>query len=449
MVYDIFKLHDKDVDRNPNSWIEIQGKFLVKIMHSLVETIIDETNATQNQISSKISLKLKCGRSTIEKKISYIRRKTINWVPLCLIIELLNFLEKNERNEWKKYILADIEYMKTNSSKCNVIKTINHNTKELAKILGAHVADGYLQIYTNKRGSKNYIIKIVDFDIQAIKKLNFWFKTVFGIESKAIYSKKDNAWVIYYPSKIIARYFTKIFGIPSGKKSYSIEMPRILLKDSLDIQKEFLKGYLTFDGGVKLSGYIGFSTMSNKLRTSLENIIKKLGIYYSLNKSKKDAYVFEMSVDSNCLDLIEEGTEKWYKIYDIINGFKQKAESEHHAINILKYIYRTKGANKTNLQNIYNSIKLLKKCNINQLLNTINLNETKVAKTTLYKYLKILLQTKIIKKEYFVVLTKKNGFKTTTYSYNNKTKEWKVPSRPWIIFPRHINNEKNICRLNQ
>lgn len=397
-MINLFNLHSKEDTPNSWIWISLDSHLIKKIYSSLLK------NSTQNQIGKKISEKLNAGYSTVVKHLIRIKKTKKNLqIPLPIIIELNNLSNK----DYSIKLLNSIYYLYSINYNSQRIKPVHNINPMLSKIIGAHVSDGYLQKY-----KKSYSWKVCEGKKDIVCRLALWIKNAFGLKTRVWHSKRDNMWVCSTKNKIFCRFIEKIIGISPGKKSHIVKEPDIIKKSNLKIRYAFLSGMLSFDGCVKTNGIVSLTSMSKNIIKSAEEIFKKNDIKTNVyNNKKKKSWIIETSLSRNIknhqklLTFFEQDTYKY-------NRLKFFISSKTYSIEELVHIFPEEKKSKTSLKKVYNCAKKLKKFQINDLT-----AKTPVSKTTLYKYLYILNKSRILKSENKQIITNKNAFFKTTYTF--------------------------------
>ena len=91
------------------------------------------------------------------------------------------------------------------------------------------------------------------------------------------YNHGGPTWCIEKRSKALHRFFTKIFGLPSGKKSEKAHIPKIVKKATNREKVAFLSGLIDSDIG-KHGGGMGCTFRSKKIVNDLIELLSDLGI---------------------------------------------------------------------------------------------------------------------------------------------------------------------------
>ncbi len=164
--FDLFKLHDKKVDISPKSWICFKGKNLRKSFMGLFNQIIEEKQLSKKELSRIIKNRLKCSLGPIEE-IIYNDRE---WIPIPLFEMVISLCKAPK---YFNLINENVEYIKCNSNKSKPIKAVKTINIDLAKICGAHAADGNI---CNRIGIEIKDSKIKEDLIKILKNNNYEFK---------------------------------------------------------------------------------------------------------------------------------------------------------------------------------------------------------------------------------------------------------------------------------
>ena len=84
--------------------------------------------------------------------------------------------------------------------------------------------------------------------------------------------------VLKFESKAIWLLFTRVFGIPSGKKSDHVSVPQIILRSQdLECKKQFINGLFLGDGGTS-GKRISFTFSNEKLCKEVKRLLNQFGI---------------------------------------------------------------------------------------------------------------------------------------------------------------------------
>ena len=283
-------------DLHPRSWVCIKGCTTKKIIRELKNDALLEKNCSREKLNRNIANALHCSVSTI-RQILEIKRE---FYPIPVILELLKFTNNKQKflQEFKK-----IDSLKINSASANPVKATYIVNENLAKILGAFMADGslsaqhiiassksknlkiikeklkkigihysqgkapsrrqyYISIQLNKNNLQNfnqllrqskflnqshYNIELTDEYKDNVKAFIRWIQKEFKINPTSI-RKRGNAWRVTFSNKILARYLMRFFDVTPGSKTFDAFEPVSIKKSSLKIRQAFSQGVLMFDG---------------------------------------------------------------------------------------------------------------------------------------------------------------------------------------------------------
>lgn len=174
-------------------------------------------------------------------------------------------------------------------------------TKEISEIAGFFAADGsmqkkYICFWGNPIEDKEYYDNV----------LKDLFRKSFRIEVNPHEKKSNGVYGFYVCKRTVINFFNENLGFEPGSKTYKVEVPKIILENkNPEIQKAFLRGYASGDGGLnfyrKTGNYCKFkkkfhyyprfsiSSVSEKVIEQLREITEKNGIEccVSLKKNLK------------------------------------------------------------------------------------------------------------------------------------------------------------------
>jgi len=393
MEFDLFKLHVVDEDIGPRSYIKVYGKYLFNQINKIIEDILKK-NDKITYLSRRIAKKLDCHTDTVLKML--ISKSSGNWISLPVILELLNEWKikcnKSEENinEIKQKLQSSFEKLGCGSKERNEVKAVKHLNVNLAKIAGAHMADGHLCKEKTFRGY-SYKIMIIDEYKCNIEAFSRWIKEVLGINVK-IKKAQSNAWGMVVRNKIVGRYLKIFFGFPAGVKTY-YNLPKIIENSSREIKRAFVIGLLSFDGCVETDKTVSYGIANETLRNQIASILKEFNLHTKLQKKVGFYHLRTAVLNKNnirkWMDFFEPNTEKWFKLKDMVEGFNTKVVSYDEAMYVLNKIY--KNGMKTNIPKIVSILKELKVCD-----KYVLADKLKIAVSTLYRYIHILESANIL-----------------------------------------------------
>jgi hypothetical protein len=340
LKFDLFDLHVIEEDNRPKSWICANGKKLQFLLNQTINEIISKGKKSRRELAKMIANELDCNLYTV---YNYLRGKR-KFIPLILILKILeiykNFCNKtiNDINYLKEEFQEKIELLKNNTSISIPIKATKKLTTNLARIAGAHAADGNMTLivtfssktkgklinfknllkrkfsnkiidrYTKIKKARNgyafYLLlnseenaelsnilidKKINDSIKMLRGINItivdeykenlkyfvdWIKECFNLESKIEKLKNQNAWYVKISNKIIGRYFNLFLEFPYGKKYEIVKEPEIIKNAPYNYRKAFVQSVIMFDGSVSIDGRIEVASKSKYLLGSVKEIIK-------------------------------------------------------------------------------------------------------------------------------------------------------------------------------
>ncbi len=429
---DLFKLHDeKDL---PKGFVVAKGKNfkeeIERMIHEIEKLGITKTRLVKH-IMNKLGISIVTAERLIysERKCEYIKRE---WFPIAFIEEITR-LSGND-NYYK--IQDKIEYIRIGNSASKPLKPAIYLTETLCKIAGAHAADGTL--FSNKQ--HGILIRLCDQHESAVRAYSKWILDTFNLELRVYKSKfAKEMWEVAFSNKIIGRYLNKFFGFRYGCKTYDVKEPEIIKNTPLKCRKAFALGFLTFESGIGMKNQIELCIRSRQMRDDIFEILTKSSI--NVVKMEKQSYGMtwrlwskKLSEDEaiEWLEFFEQGTEKWFKLYEYINGFQGKINNFEDATKIFSEIFPLQPASKTSILEV---LSILKRKGITWRYDIEN--ETKLKSKwahSISHYISILKEANVIsvKKERF---GKKKSFGTIVrdvYTYNPNIQSWNVPYRSWL-----------------
>ncbi len=405
-IFNLFKLDGK-TSKSPNSWLWCTFKS---------DRLRDEYNKrlkldNQSDISKILAKNLYCGKSTIERHLTKLKKSDKSCsLPIKVVDALGEFLCK-EDNNLKKMINENIGILFFKNRLTKPVNAIKNMSLELAEFIGAFVADGYFC------GSSNYYyIKITEGHEEPLKYIQEKISKLFNFKTRIIYVEEEHCWNLWIKNKVICRYFERIFGFIPGKKAATVSMPKIIRKSKFSVQKAFVRGVFSFDGTIKTTGNAAFTTRSYPLMQDITKVLRKDKISFKISYNKnKDAWCLESSCGRD-----KKALKKW-KGYFLGCTLKHKrilfflGELKIVNFNELEKLFPIHHHNKIRFIEIYNTIKHLKRAEIKEIVKELKIKNVDIAITTFYKYLYILYYADLIGKEFKTIKTNKNGYKTVTY----------------------------------
>lgn len=397
-------------DKHPRTWICLKGSRLGHILKELENNALKNQKWSKNQLNKKLVNQLNCAVNTIGMTL----REKREFYPIPIIEALLRF-SKNKR-KFLREITDNIEYLKVNSASAKPVKAVNKLNKNLAKILGAFMADGslsvqiiiassqpknlskakyeliklqipyssgnapsrkqhYISIQVNRSNFKilnklifsfhfliqtHYNIELVDEYKDNVETFIKWIKEEFNIKPTNFY-KKRNAWRVIFSNKILARYLICFFDVIPGPKTYDAHEPEIIKKSGLATRKEFAKGALMFDGCVSMNKKVLFSTKSEKFLSSIVDIWTrdrvKFGTSFNQKRKEYNLYTKTENEKKRLLKYFEPKTPKWKLLQWLSGDLNQasllKNKSRFSLDRVLKILHRIKSCDAIFLKNYF------------------------------------------------------------------------------------------------
>ena len=406
--FDLFKLSTEE-DKHPRNWIGIKGEEIRKIINKIEEEIIKNQEYTREKLSRKLSKTFNCSCGVFKR----ILRGQTDYFPISFIKELVN-ISGNDR--YLKEIHSKIEFLKVNSASSKEIIAVKRLDRNLAKIIGAFMADGSLTVTIifaskckkafhkiesdleksninynewncksrkeynigttisnknqdtiNKLMRKNnkilniqshYNLEITDEHKSNIEAFREWMLDLFNILPTSFREKKG-AWRLIYSNKIIARYFMCFFDVIPGPKTYTAFEPLIIKNSTFEKRKLFARGVLMFDGSFTSAGKLSFSTKSRYLFESIKEILNEdnIKIGTTSNRGSYIIFTYEKASKGKFLFYFEKRTIKWIKIKDFL-------ETKNQSIGELNTRYKIYPLNKVTFERLYNLLRRIKSCDL-------------------------------------------------------------------------------------
>lgn len=153
--------------------------------------------------------------------------------------------------------------------KSKTIKVPNSINEELAYLAGAIISDGHL--------SENSV------DVACYNN-GFASAVKHAFENNLkLCESYYNGNRVYLSNKFAPFFFSKVFGIPYGKKTNIVKIPEIIFKSNNIVVASFIKGL--FDGDGTCSSGVSYKTNSKELAEGLSYLLARLGIYSYLRKN--------------------------------------------------------------------------------------------------------------------------------------------------------------------
>ncbi|MBU2476639.1 hypothetical protein KKG83_04165 [Candidatus Micrarchaeota archaeon] len=282
MRFNLLDLHYSDEDLNLRQCLRaysIIPKYCEKPEQKNFEAL--KINFQLKKINKK--LRKEIGVNWIEKWAKLIPYKlsknTIkDWIlgrvsiPLIAITVLKEFNCEKEIEEIKK----NLKYI--SSTTRGVIRLPDKMHSDVFYLAGLLLGDGCFPIIKRK-GENNFDYKVSYF----CGSKDFIFRTITPLIKEMFEIKEihpifyHQAWQLTIRNKAVFRFFTRIIGLPSGKKSIKAHIPDTIKNLKPNDSVPFFAGLIDSDIG-KHGNSIGCTFRSEKLVNDLVELLNKLGI---------------------------------------------------------------------------------------------------------------------------------------------------------------------------
>ena len=493
-MIDLFKLQDNTEDRGAYSWIVVDGPKVFFNFRLLVNKITEKSNCSIKSLSGKISERIGCSTSML---YDILNGKT-KWLSLRLIDEFLTILREFNENQKatkiKNEFLNSIGFLKSAPRSPVKIKAVKKLSPELAELCGIHAADGSLNLQisiealrrerinkvkrelnnrfpklkisrpfkrenkyriffnvTNETQTKifeflnghdinfslGYRLEFVDSDKRSMEYLKKLIFTLFGYHIKIETKKKEKGgyYYVHFSNKILGRYLKNIFDFPVGKKSSTVNVPKLIKNASFSIQRAFVRGLIQFDGSVRMNGNVALSTNSKQLLNFVLSTFKKDKLEGNIweSKNRKGELGFESPPAKKWLTYFIKGTQKYRRLYEHIYGFRGKAKSPKQAMKIFEKTFPSNSRSFLTFPQLIKTAKKLGEFTRYQILNKVKsdcISERSRSLPAKYKSLSVkldILEKANIIKVNPVEMPERFKRKSDKIVFNNKFREWKLP----------------------
>lgn len=397
--FDLFRLYVPNEDRGARSFILVKGKNLYKTINPIIKEILNKNVRGINSLSKILADKLNINLTTVLKMLRYSSKG--RWVSIAVLESLLlvwkETCNKSNLDLLKARLDLQMKFDILGSGSKHVIevKVVRYLDQNLAKIAGAHLADGNLKKEKTRNGF-SYKLSIVDHYKSNLDAFAMWLKKVFGI-NVSIKKLRIDAWEINLRNKIIGRYFELFLGFPCGKKTYH-NLPEIIRNAPKKLKRCFIIGLMSFDGCVETDKTVSYGIVNSTLRDQIVNILFNDFKLKVKSQDKKGFFHFRTGVLSHeegkkWMMFFEPNTEKWFKLKDFIKGFSNKANSFDEAMSVLGSVYEKQNSSKITIEDVILALKELKTCDKYILANKLG-----IGVSTLYRYIHILEKASILKR---------------------------------------------------
>jgi len=222
-----------------------------------------------------------------------------DYIPLNDVINyLVKWSTHKSFNEVKTEVVKIIDSIKSfKTFKKEEVRIPHKITSDLLYFIGVIVGDGTLPIKYNSERYRQYEIKIEKSNEFYLKQiLKPLAENLFGIKWSFIFKKRRNrnkTWMIIKKSKPIYRFLVKVFGLPEGKKSNIVRMPKLIRELKPEKRVPFIAGIMDTDWGIAGKNGFGTHCSSKKLLKDIRNTLYELiGIKFKIKRYvQKDKFV--------------------------------------------------------------------------------------------------------------------------------------------------------------
>lgn len=340
---DLFKLYEENDKGTGRIKVVPNYKFLTRLRK--IRRDLEKKGMSGNEIAKKLK---------VHPDLFYRYFNGTRKVPLVFIKNLLDLwsyktAKKEKELQRKKVEICEaIKYLDYGAGKFyRKVKASKFLNESLCFISGSIAADGSIDMPPKVK--KNYVIRLYDRYKENIIKFCELIKQEFELKINVFFSKKDNCWYIKFANKIVFRYLTNIFEFIPGKKAATVKMPSIIKSNGITYKIAFLKGFVTFEGGIGFGiPKISIPTKSKKLFKDLLEIFEEMKVKpdYINNKilDPKDVYTITFWDKKKLKKLLgiifEKNSIKWNQLNCLLNKFSIKDfEKINEVIAFLEKIY--------------------------------------------------------------------------------------------------------------
>ena len=325
-------------------------------------------------------------------------------IPLYIINNIDNFYSTN--------LIDKISYLESGHAR-NRAKIPKKITKTIAKIIGAHIADGHLMErktkWKNKEDVIHYEIVLREEYLTNASKFCEWMNKTFKTKIKP--KKNKGHYEVYISHKIIFLFFRDLFNLPVGRKTEIAKAPEFI-KTKRKLMHSFLIGLLMFDGSVEYKQcIIGLMSRSKYLILDAADFLNKINIKPDYIRLKPDKYnrglltIYKQEKLQKGMSLFEKNTEKWHRLKEHFGGFGEAiipntSENLKKLILELDNLYPRKRKSSLTFSDIIKALKILEIADTKQISNFVERKNT-----TTKNFLHKLQQWKI-------VISKRENLKT-------------------------------------
>ena len=270
---------------------------------------------------------------------------------------------------------------------------------------------------------RSYQFSIRDEYKNSLDSFSNWMQQVFGLKLKVIKTRTEDSWNISFKNKIFFRYLNKVFGIPFGNKTKTVDVPKLIKKLGFTYRKALCIGLFTFDGSMELAGHVELNLTNHKLIDFVCKVLQEDNLLFLKGERGGHYYCKSNRLYANLKDsdrwisYFETGTEKWLRATESSYGFKHSVQNKNDALKCFNLAY----GKYTNLIEIIKTTE-----NLNEFEMKDICTKMKISKMMACTYIRILKNSNIINLQF---KGSEYGGPKRIYNYNPNVNEWLVPKR--------------------
>jgi hypothetical protein len=433
--FDLFLLHDAVRDKKPRSRIVCSGGGLSELVQETLSEIY--LRRKRGEVSRYFVSHLGVSQLTEER----LRRSDKRWFQLVFLQKLLVLWRDScgkapaEVESRKQSFFERVSLLRVSICGSSAVAAPKDLTLELCKIAGAHAADGTLA---------DCFFCITDRSKENVLAFQNWVLKSFAFKPRVTLNG-SNEWRLAFHNKVFARYLQVFFGFPLGSKLYTVREPGVVRSADLRFRKAFAFGALSFEAGVCVSRHVALCVASKQFRDDICDILTLSGIQLKRPEKTSGGYWrfwsgrLSPAGASAWLAFFEPNTEKWFKLYELANGFQGKAKTFVDAVFAFDSVFYNNSANKVCFKDVLLAVSKLKQTHRYQLaselvkMKGLSSFGGKWAHSLRY-YLAYLIDANAVSVSVEDFGPKKSWgrIRRQVYSFNEDVSSWRVPYRPWL-----------------
>jgi len=231
------------------------------------EIFVNELKKPYQKIALILSKMKEIRKEELEKKLNVTRKALNNSLRKLKKMGILSIKEGVVRLECaKSFNILGIAYKSDGKiypiKEKFFIKLPEFLDEKLARLLGYIISEGHLY---------NHALNVSGEVAEECENL---IEECFKVKCKM---KQTHVKMLYTYSKPIVKFLSEYFGIPIGKKSHEVEVPKEIFNSPENVRAAFLAGLLEGEGYVSNS-QISFYTSSEKLAMGIASLLYSLEI---------------------------------------------------------------------------------------------------------------------------------------------------------------------------